>query len=227
MAKPGSVPSNLILRSLQAADAKAILPALKRIHLSTNTVIYEPGERVERIYFPEDSVISFHGDTGEGGRIEVWSVGADGLAGISAIVNEVAPYRGVVQVSGEVLAADAKAIRRQFDRRGQFHDILVRYTQRLLVQIAQLGLCNAVHEVDQRFCRWLLIMQDRTGLRSLAFTQDFIAGVLGTRRATISVAAAALQRAGLIGHTPGEITILSRRGLQAAACSCYKRLSQL
>lgn len=225
MTKPSSVARNLIISALPAGDARTLSASLKPVELSRNAVLYEPGERVQSVYFPEDSIISFLGDTGEGGRIEVWSVGSEGLSGVCPVVNDISPYRGVVQVSGYALVADAAAVRRQFDRRGEFHDILLGYCQRLLVQIAQIGLCNASHEVDQRFCRWILMMQDRTGSRTLPFTQDFIAGVLGTRRATISVAAAALQNAGLISYTPGSITIQSRRGLTAASCTCYKRLS--
>ena len=227
MTKSSSAPRNRILGSLPATEAKGLVPELRHVRLAANTVLYERGEPGEWIYFPDNSVISFMGDTRDGGRIEVWSVGAEGLAGISGIVNLVAPYRGVVQVPGNALAAEVKAVRRHFDRGGEFHDVLVGYTQRLLVQVAQIGLCNAAHEVDKRFCRWLLLMQDRTRLRTLSFTQDFVAGVLGTRRATISLAAAALQKAGLIRYTPGEITIQSRRGLQAASCGCYKRLTEL
>src|SRR5207237_1487542 len=98
------------------------------------------------------------------------------------------------------------------------------YCQRLIIQVAQIGLCNSAHEVEQRFCRWLLMTQQRTGLRTLTFTQDFIAGILGTRRASISVAASSLQNSGLIRYTTGSITILSRRRLLAAACPCYLRV---
>src|SRR5439155_13484669 len=95
----------------------------------------------------------------------------------------------------------------------------------LLMQVSYLGICNNSHSIEQRFSRWLLMIQDRTGSSELKFTQDAIAGVLGTRRATISVAAAALQAVGLISYTPGTITIRSRKRLLKAACRCYKVIS--
>jgi CRP-like cAMP-binding protein len=99
---------------------------------------------------------------------------------------------------------------------------MLNYYDYLLVQISYLGMCNNSHPIEQRFSRWLLMNQDRVGTKELRFTQDAIAGVLGTRRATISVAAAALQAAGLISYTPGTITIRSRKALEKAACGCYK-----
>jgi hypothetical protein len=157
----------------------------------------------------------------------MWSVGVDGVAGITGILDGRAPYRKLVQVAGDVLAAPATAVRTHFRRVGPFHDGILRYYERLVMQVAQLGICNGTHEVKGRLCRWLLLIQDRTGLRTLKFTQDFIAGLLGTRRATISVAAAALQSAGLIRYTPGSITIQSRRGLMAASCGCYQQIRKI
>lgn len=140
------------------------------------------------------------------------------------MLNEASPYRKVVQVAGDVLATPSTTVRKQFQRCGALHDQVLKYYQNLMVQVAQLGICNSAHEVEGRLCRWLLLMQDRTGLRTVDFTQDFIAGALGTWRATISVAAAALKNAQLISYTPGSITIRSRRGLMAAACGCYGRI---
>jgi CRP-like cAMP-binding protein len=111
--------------------------------------------------------------------------------------------------------------RRHFLKRGAFHDALLSYYHYLLVQISYLSICNQRHGIERRLIRWLLMLQDRTGSRDLKFTQDSIAGVMGTRRATISVAAA-LQEAGLISYTPGAITIESRKALLKAACPCYR-----
>jgi CRP-like cAMP-binding protein len=174
------------------------------------------------VYFPVDCVISFIGDTGEGGSIEVWSVGSEGIAGFSAALGRTKPFRGVVQITGRALALKARVFRRSFQKCPAFHDAVLGYLDYLLTQISCLGICNNSHPIEQRLCRWLLMLGDRAGSNELNFTQDAIAGILGTRRATISVAAAALQSAGLISYTPGAIRIRSRRALEKAACRCYK-----
>ncbi|HYR92485.1 MAG TPA: Crp/Fnr family transcriptional regulator [Terriglobia bacterium] len=213
---------NGILHSLPAREFKGISADLRPVLLPRDATVLDPGERNEYIYFPTDSVISVLGDTGEGGSVEVWAVGNEGAAGMSTLFGRTKPFRGVVQVPGGALMAQASALRRHFQKGGAFHDALLRYYHYLLVQISCLGICNNNHGIEQRFTRWLLMMQDRIGSPELRFTQDAIAAVLGTRRATISVAAAALQSAGLISYTPGSITIRSRKRLLNAACRCYK-----
>jgi len=213
---------NSILNSLAPGDAAVVFAQLRPMSLPRNMVLFEADRKAESIYFPTDSSISFLGDTGDGRRVEVWSVGNDGLAGIAGILGETKPFRGVVQVSGNALMGNAAFLRRHFRQCGGFHDAVLNYYHFLLVQVAYLGVCNSTHSVEQRLCRWLLMVRDRTNSPVLGFTQDYIAGVLGTRRATITVAAAALQNANLISYAPGSITIKSRKGLQAMACSCYR-----
>jgi len=213
---------NWILDSLPAAELATISFDLKTVTLQKDAILYEPGVPANHIYFPTTSVISFLGDTGEGGCIEVWAVGCDGVAGVSSILGKMKPFRGVVQVSGDALVAKVQSFRRQFQKYTEFHDAILRYYDYLLVQISYLGICNNRHNIEQRFSRWLLMVQDRTRTAELKFTQDAIAGILGTRRATISVAAASLQNAGIISYTSGLIRIESRRKLQRLACRCYK-----
>lgn len=214
--------SNRILDSLSPNEFGTLSPDLKPVVLAKDAALFEGGLPAEYIYFPTSAVISFLGDTGEGGSIEVWAVGNEGAAGVSAIVGRTKPFRGVVQVAGNAFMAKASVFRRHFQKSGGFHDALLSYYDYLLVQISYLGICNNRHTIEQRFSRWLLMVQDRSGTSELKFTQDAIAGILGTRRATISVAAAALQDAGFISYTPGSITIESRKQLQRATCSCYK-----
>lgn len=213
---------NRVLEHLPSAELKAVCRELKPVVLPRDAVLFEADESVEHIYFPHDAVVSFLGDTGEGGRIEVWGVGNEGIAGISGLLARSSPYRGVVQVPGTALVGNAASLRRQFRLAGRFHEAVLKYYESLVVQVGHLGICNNLHSVEQRFCRWLLMIQDRVGSRDLTFTQDSIAGILGTRRATISVAAAALQQTGLISYTPGSITIKSRVGLQRRVCGCYR-----
>jgi hypothetical protein len=215
---------NRILDGIPFREFRTMSADLKPVTLSRDTVLFQPDRGGDNVYFPTGAVISFSGDTGEGSNIEVWAVGHEGAAGISAIFGRTKPFRGVVQVAGTAWVATASNFRRHFRKRGPFHDALLQYYHYLLVQISYLGICNNTHGIEQRFIRWLLMLQDRVGTDELKFTQDAIAGILGTRRATISVAAAALQSAGLISYTPGAIRIRSHRALERAACRCYRMI---
>ncbi len=214
--------NNRILRSLPAGEWSLLKADLKVVELSKRAELFEPDRHGDLTYFPLDAVISFLGDSGEGGSIEVWSVGNEGIAGLSSLFGRTKPFRGIVQVPGTALLARASNLRRHFQRGAAFHDALLRYYDYLLVQISYLGICNNNHSIEQRLSRWLLMVGDRAGTNQLQFTQDAIAAVLGTRRATISVAAAALQSKGLISYLPGAIKIESRKGLEKTTCRCYK-----
>lgn len=217
--------ANSILQSLPRSDFAYLSADLKEVELSKGALLFEPRTPPVDIYFPIDSVISFVGESGAGGSVEVWAVGSEGVAGVSGILGNSRPFRGVVQVSGHALVSNGVVVRRCFQSCGAFHDAILAYYERLLLQISYLGICNNLHPVGQRFCRWLLMLRDRARTNELKFTQEAIAAVLGTRRATISEAAAALQNAGFISYTPGSITIRSRKGLESAACRCYKLIN--
>jgi len=213
---------NRILQSLPAGELNQLEADLKVVELSKGSVLFEADRPADFTYFPLDCVISFLGDTGEGGSVEVWPVGKEGAGGLSGLFGRTNPFRGIVQVPGTAMVGRTSNLRRHFNRGEAFHDALLRYYDYLLVQISYLGICNNSHSIEQRLSRWLLMIGDRTGSNELEFTQDAIAATLGTRRATISVAAAALQSQGLISYMPGTIRIRSRRALEKAACRCYK-----
>ena len=218
---------NAILRRLPPRDLNLIQQEVKHVDLVKGAVLFQPDRFESYTYFPITSVISFRGDTGEGGSVEVWAVGNDGFAGLSSIVGRTKPFRGIVQVTGAALMMPAASIQKHFQKRSAFHDALLKYLSDLFVQISYLGICNNTCSIEQRLGRWLLMVQNRAQSSNLKFTQDSIAEVLGTRRATISVAAAALQNAGLIRYSPGTITIRSRKALERAACRCYKVISSI
>jgi hypothetical protein len=213
---------NSILQRLRFRDFDTLSAELKPVELAKGTPLFEPDQAGPNTYFPIGAVISFTGDTGDGGTVEVWAVGSEGVAGVSGIMGERKPFRGIVQVSGIALMCKTSFARKQFLKCNSFHAALMKYCDYLVLQTSYLGICNNNHSIEQRFSRWLLMTQDRAQSAELKFTQDSIAGVLGTRRATISVAAAALQNAGLIRYTPGTITIRSRKALERAACGCYE-----
>jgi hypothetical protein len=213
---------NSILDSLSHEEFGKISRDLESVPLTKYSAVLPTGRRDEYIYFPTGAVISFLGGTNGGGSIEVWSVGHEGAAGIASLLGQSTPFPGVVVVAGTALRAKSSALRKHFEKSEAFHKAALGYLQYLMTQISYLGICNNSHPLDQRLSRWLLVMEERVGSNVLNFTQDSIAGVLGTRRATISVAAARLQADGLISYTPGAITIRSRRGLRKVACGCYK-----
>ena len=213
---------NLLLGRLPSNELATLSSILTPVRLAKNLLVLESRKASDFVYFPIDAVISFAGDMGQGGTIEVWTVGGEGVAGISSVFAAANPFRGVVVVPGTALKAPVAKIRRFFNESGPFHQAALSYYHYLLVQISYLGICNNSHPLVQRLGRWLLTMQERAGTQDLKFTQEVIASMLGTRRATISVAAAALQSAGLISYTPGSITIKSRSGLKKMACGCHK-----
>ena len=217
---------NSILDSLSHEEFGKISRDLESVPLTKYSAVLPTGRRDEYIYFPTGAVISFLGDTNGGGSIEVWSVGHEGAAGIASLLGQSTPFPGVVVVAGTALRAKSSALRKHFEKSEAFHKAALGYLQYLMTQISYLGVCNNSHPLDQRLSRWLLVMEERVGSNVLNFTQDSIAGVLGTRRATISVAAARLQADGLISYTPGAITIRSRRGLRKVACGCYKVINR-
>ena len=212
---------NLIIHKLPPRELNPLEADLRPVELRKGDVLFGPDRRSDFIYFPSGAVISFLGNTGEGGSAEVWSVGKEGVAGLSSAFGGTKPFRGVVQIPGMALVAATANFRRHFQKRGGFHDAVLQYCAYLLVQIAYIGICNNNHTIEQRFSRWLLMISDRAGSEELDFTQESIAAVLGTRRATISDAAATLRSQHLISYSPGTIRIESRRHLEKAACRCY------
>lgn len=149
-------------------------------------------------------------------------VGNEGMFGVSVFLGSICtPFEAVVQLAGDGLRMRADVLKREFKKGGQLQDMLLRYTQAFITQIAQTAACNRAHPVDERLVRWLLMCQDRAYSNELELTQEFIATMLGTRRAGVTEAAGLLQRAGLITYRRGHITINDRAGLEAMSCECY------
>jgi CRP-like cAMP-binding protein len=213
---------NRILQSLSSSDFSALSPDLKTVELSEGSTLFDPQQNADYTYFPLNSIISFSCGTGKGQSVEVYAVGSEGVAGVAGLLTRTMPFRGVVQVAGTALRSKTSVLRKRFEQSSAFHEALLSYVNHLLVQISYIGICNSRHSIEHRFSRWLLMTHDRIRADVLNFTQGSIATALGTRRATISVAAAALQNAGLISYKPGMITIRSRRALEDASCGCYR-----
>jgi len=165
----------------------------------------------------------------DGSMVEVATIGKEGLLGVSAVLNgDPSPAAAMVQAETDACYKMAVgAFREEMDRHGPFHHLMTRYAQALTGFIMQSTACNAVHSVEQRLSRWLLMAHDRIGRDDFPLTQEFVAMMLGTSRPTVTVVAGTLQKAGLITYNRGHVTIVNREKLEAASCECYRTATNL
>ena len=214
---------NQLLRALQPEDREYLIPHLHQVTFSLGQVVWEPGDKLTTAYFPIGSLVSLLCTMENGTTAEMGLIGDDGMLGLSIFLGSESSWcRAMVAAEGEALAVPAAAIRDRCLTGPGFRAVLLRYTQALLTQVSQTAVCNRLHSVEQRLCRWLLLCQDRIGRPELRMTQELIAHMLGGRRESVTVAAGHLQDLGLIQYCRGHITILDRPGLEVASCECYR-----
>jgi CRP-like cAMP-binding protein len=159
----------------------------------------------------------------DGSTAEMALAGNDGVVGVATFLGGgTMPHRAVVQISGNALKIPARVLQEEFARGGPLQQLLLRYTHALIIQISQTAVCNRLHSVEQRLCRWLLLCHDRVNGAEIAMTQEFIANLLGGRRESVTIAAGHLQDMGLIQYSRGHINILDREGLETMVCECYR-----
>jgi CRP-like cAMP-binding protein len=214
---------NRILAGLSRREYSRLLPDLASVTLKSGQVLYEPGAVMHSAYFLDTAIASILSVAEDGTSIEVSVVGDEGLIGIPIILRTHGlPYKVMVQVPGMAWRMKADVLRREFDRCGPFHKLVLHYLHTLIVVLSQSGACNRFHTLQQRLCRWLLTSQDRAKSGEIQSTQELLSQTLGVNRGSASQAASTLQRAGLIRYRRGRITILDRSRLEAAACECYR-----
>jgi CRP-like cAMP-binding protein len=214
---------NHLFCSFSAEERARLRPSMQHTSLSLGEVLYEAGGSLDYIYFPTTCVVSWLYTTQDGSTAEIALAGNDGVVGVSLFLGVgTAPHRAVVQIAGNALKAPARVLQGEFARGGLLQQTLLRYTQALITQIAQTAVCNRLHSVEQRLCRWLLLCHDRVNFSEIPMTQEYIANMLGGRRESVTVAAGRLQDAGLIHYSRGHIKILDRKGLEAIVCECYQ-----
>ena len=213
---------NHLLAALPRADYERLVPHLELIPMKLGDVLYEPGVRLRYVYFPTTSIVSLLYVLEDGASAEIAIVGNEGILGIALFMGgETTPSRAVVQSAGHGYRLKAQLLKTEFGRFGPMLNLLLRYTQALITQMAQTAVCNRHHSVDQQLCRWLLLSLDRLASNELSMTQELIANMLGVRREGVTEAAGKLQDAGLIRYRRGRITVLDRPGLEARTCECY------
>ena len=213
---------NRLLDTLPKNEYKRLLPKLKTVSLVFGDVLYEPGDVIKYVYFPNDSIISLISELSKTSWLEVGMVGNEGMAGLAVFMGVgSSSTRAVVQGSGTAMRMSSAAARTEANRVGGLHRLLHRYSHSLLTQVSQSSACNRFHLVEARLARWLLMTRDRLGAEEFPLTQEFLSNMLGVRREGVSKAAGALQAARLIHYSRGVITLLNRRGLEAKSCQCY------
>ena len=213
---------NHLLASLPDEEYQRLLSKLEPVNLPLGKVIFEAAQQMDYLYFPASSMISLLNTMEDGMTAEVGLTGNDGVVGIALFLGgDTTPNQAVVQIGGTAVRMRAESVHEEFKRGGAFQQVLLRYTQALITQISQTAICNRLHPVEQRFCRWLLLSHDRIKSDELKMTQELIATMLGGRRESVTVAAGRLQDAGFIRYARGLITILDRKGLEATVCECY------
>ncbi len=213
---------NQILSCLPAAEIARLRPNLEPLLLPQSKDLNLPGEKSLYGYFLEDGMASITVTMRNGVSVEVGVVGREGLVGLPILLGTGhMSTHTFMQLPGSGFRIRAQALKAEFDRPGTFRTLCSRYFQSYLVQISNSAACNRLHNIEQRLARWLLLCQDRTGLSRLPLTHEFLSQMLGTGRATVSLAAEGLQRSKLIVYSRGKIEILDRKGLEDAACECY------
>jgi CRP-like cAMP-binding protein len=215
---------NCLLSYLTTEEHARLRPSIRHVTLPLGHVLYECGERVDYAYFPTTSVVSCLYTMRNGSIAEIALVGNDGVIGTPLFLGggSTTTHQAVAQIGGHALKIPAKVLQEEFARSGSLQRVLLRYTQALITQISQTAVCNRLHSLEQRLCRWLLLCHDRVNGSEILMTQEFIANMLGGRRESVTVAAGRLQDAGLIHYSRAHIKIIDRRGLEAAVCECYK-----
>jgi CRP-like cAMP-binding protein len=220
--EPSRPVGNWLLDALPFADYERLVANLEPVAFSLGEVIYESGAQMENVFFPTTCQVSLLYTMTDGATAEMGLVGNEGMVGIALFMGgDTTPNRAVVQGGGDALKLQAETMQVEFSRGSEFQNLLLRYTQALITQISQTAVCNRLHSVEQRLCRWLLMTRDRAQSDELQMTHEFISNMLGVRREGVTHAAHGLQQRGLISYVRGQIQILDRKGLETSACECY------
>jgi CRP-like cAMP-binding protein len=220
---------NRLLAALPSADYTRILPSLTVVPLKLKDILHKPGEPIRDVYFPGGGFCSMLTVLEDGRMVEIATVGREGMVGVSAVLDGT-PVTSAAMVQGATdtcYRMKVDAFRREIDRHGAFHELMAHYAQALFGFVAQSTACNAIHSVEQRLARWLLMARDRMGSDEFPLTQEFVAMMLGASRPTVTVVAGTLQKAGLIKYRHGRVTIVDREHLEAASCECYRAATDL
>jgi CRP-like cAMP-binding protein len=215
--------ANSLLAALPRKDYERLSAGFEPVTLTFGDVLYEPGQPIRHVYFPNDSLVSLLTLADGHLALEVGMVGHEGMVGTPVPLGiNVSAVRALVQGSGTAMRMTSARFQKEFRLCPPLQRALYRYIHVLMAQVTQTAACNRFHMVEARLARWLLMTRDRVCSNQFHLTQEFLAHMLGVRRVGVTKAASALQRRKLIRYSRGEISILDEKGLEAAACQCYQ-----
>jgi len=214
--------ANHLLDAFTLPAQRRVFPLLRLIEMPLGKVLYESGDELPDVYFPSDCIISLLYVLEDGASAEIAVVGNEGLIGIALFMGgQTTPSRAIVQSAGHAYKLAGRLIKDEFRDDGDTQQLLLRYTQALITQMAQTAVCNRHHSLEQQLCRWLLLSLDRLAASELNMTQQLIATMLGVRREGVTEAAGRLQRLGVIRYFRGRIEVIDRAMLETLCCECY------
>jgi CRP-like cAMP-binding protein len=222
MQRPYQPVQNRLLAALPAEDYGLLAPHLIQIDLDRGRILYEPGDRIDMVYFPHDGVISMMTLMENGAAIENAIIGRESALGLMAAAGpRQSLSRAIVQPPCRCARISAHYLQDAWTRSPAVRRLADQNTEALLAQVTQLAACNALHSVESRFCRWLLSCHDRISTDTVALTQEYLADMLGVQRTTVTTVARALQEKGVIRYRRGVVDIVNRAGLEATSCECH------
>ena len=213
---------NQLLGALKPESLSRIMAHVEPVTLKLGAVVCEAGGSLKHAYFPQGSVLSLLTVLENGAAIECANIGREGAFGIfSAMYSRVSFSQRTVQLEGPTLRCPIEALHSEFRKSEHMRDLFISYSETLLSQVMQTVACNSLHSVEERICRWLLMMHDRAEGEPLTYTHEFLAHILGANRTSVTLAAQSLQNAGFISYRRGLMQVKDRAGLENASCECY------
>lgn len=213
---------NRLLAALPPTDFGLVSAHLTPVELERGRLLYDPGDRIDTIYFPQDGVISLMTLMENGAAIESATIGREGALGLMAAVSpRQSLSRAIVQTPCSAVRISASALHDAWEKSARIREMVDNHNEALFGHAIQSVACNALHSVEARFCRWLLTCHDRISNDTVALTQEFLADMLGVQRTTVTAVARALQEKGYIRYRRGVVDIIDRSGLEAMTCECY------
>ena len=215
--------ANGLLAGLPSIAGQQLAAALEPVTLTFGEVLYEPGEPIRHVYFPDNSLVSLLTPVNSRVALEIGMVGVEGMVGIPlALGAGLSPVRALVQGTGAALRMESVPFLEELRQSHTLQRAVYRYTHTLMAQVAQTAACNCFHVAQERLARWLLMTRDRIQSDDFPLMQDFDSYILGVPRFGVTKAAGQLQKRNLIEYSRGNVRIVDRQGLQAASCSCYQ-----
>ena len=213
---------NQLLAALPGEEYGRLLPHLESVPLPFMEILYEGGETIRHVYFPDDGLVSLLVVMDDGTIREIGVIGNEGMLGIAlALGMKTATTRALIQLPGSAMRMKAEALREELKRGGELPSVLRRYMHALFTQVSQSAACVSSHALDKRLSRWLLMTHDHAPGDVFEMKHEFLAMMLGVTRSVVTRAAGHLQNERMIRYTRGRVTVLDRNRLEATACECY------